>query len=62
MILEFVFYSVVFVVVAFCAGAIAGRAYYDIKLHKIDMKYNDIIYNERQQAEAKIKELKEKLA
>ena len=39
MILEFVFYSVVFVVVAFCAGAIAGKAYYDIKLHKIDMKY-----------------------
>lgn len=62
MILEFVFYSVVFVVVAFCAGAIAGKAYYDIKLHKIDMKYNDIIHNERQQAEAKIKELKKKLA
>ena len=62
MILEFVFYSVVFVGVAFCVGAIAGRAYYDIKLHKIDMKYNDIIYNERQQTEAKIKELKEKLA
>lgn len=58
MILEFMFYSVVFVVVAFCAGAIVGKAYYDIKLHKIDMKYNDIIHNERQQAEAKIKELK----
>ena len=62
MILEFVFYSVVFVGVALCVGAIVGRAYYDIKLHKIDMKYNDIIYNERQQVEAKIKELKEKLA